>query len=254
MSYLDKLFSLEGRTALVTGARTGIGRAIAVALAGAGADVVLLGHGGDFTPVREEIEAYGRNSAVATVDLAQPQEVAGKAREILAEHQIDILVNNAGIIRRSDAVEHSYEDWRAVLSVNLDSVFELTKTVAAPMLQRQSGKVITIASLLSFQGGIRVAAYTASKHAVAGLTKTLANEWAASNVQVNAIAPGYFATDNTAALRADQRRDAEIVGRIPMGRWGSPDDLGGAAVFLAGSASDYVTGHVLAVDGGWLAR
>ncbi|SMD26670.1 2-dehydro-3-deoxy-D-gluconate 5-dehydrogenase KduD [Kibdelosporangium aridum] len=254
MSYLDKLFSLEGRTALVTGARTGIGRAIAVALAGAGADVVLLGHGGDFVSVVEEIEAYGRTAAVATVDLAQPQEVAAKAREILAEHQIDILVNNAGIIRRSDAVEHSYADWRAVLSVNLDSVFELTKTVAAPMLQRQSGKVITIASLLSFQGGIRVAAYTASKHAVAGLTKTLANEWAASNVQVNAIAPGYFATDNTAALRADQRRNAEIVGRIPMGRWGSPDDLGGAAVFLAGSASDYVTGHVLAVDGGWLAR
>ncbi|MFC0113259.1 2-dehydro-3-deoxy-D-gluconate 5-dehydrogenase KduD [Kibdelosporangium aridum] len=254
MSYLDKLFSLEGRTALVSGARTGIGRAIAVALAGAGADVVLLGHGGDFVSVVEEIEAYGRTAAVATVDLAQPQEVAAKAREILAEHQIDILVNNAGIIRRSDAVEHSYADWRAVLSVNLDSVFELTKTVAAPMLQRQSGKVITIASLLSFQGGIRVAAYTASKHAVAGLTKTLANEWAASNVQVNAIAPGYFATDNTAALRADQRRNAEIVGRIPMGRWGSPDDLGGAAVFLAGSASDYVTGHVLAVDGGWLAR
>lgn len=254
MSYLDKLFSLEGRTALVTGARTGIGRAIAVALAGAGADVVLLGHGGDFASVVEEIEAYGRTAAVATVDLAQPGEVAAKAQEILAEHQIDILVNNAGIIRRSDAVEHSYQDWRAVLSVNLDSVFELTKTVAAPMLQRQSGKVITIASLLSFQGGIRVAAYTASKHAVAGLTKTLANEWAASNVQVNAIAPGYFATDNTAVLRADQRRNAEIVGRIPMGRWGSPDDLGGAAVFLAGSASDYVTGHVLAVDGGWLAR
>ncbi|MCE7011623.1 2-dehydro-3-deoxy-D-gluconate 5-dehydrogenase KduD [Kibdelosporangium philippinense] len=254
MSYLDKLFSLEGRTALVTGARTGIGRAIAVALAGAGADVVLLGHGGDFKPVCEEIEAHGRNAAVATVDLGQPQEVAAKAQEILAEHQIDILVNNAGIIRRSDAVEHSYEDWRAVLSVNLDSVFELTKTVGAPMLQRQSGKVITIASLLSFQGGIRVAAYTASKHAVAGLTKTLANEWAANNVQVNAIAPGYVATDNTEALRADPRRSAEIVGRVPMGRWGSPDDLGGAAVFLAGSASDYVTGHVLAVDGGWLAR
>jgi 2-dehydro-3-deoxy-D-gluconate 5-dehydrogenase len=254
MSYLDKLFALDGRTALVTGARTGIGRALAVALAGAGADVVLLGHGGDFTPVCEEIEAYGRNATVATVDLAQPAEVAAKAREILAGHQIDILVNNAGIIRRSDAVDHSYADWRAVLSVNLDSVFELTKTVGAPMVRRRSGKVITIASLLSFQGGIRVAAYTASKHAVAGLTKTLANEWAASNVQVNAIAPGYFATDNTAALRADQRRDAEIVGRIPMGRWGSPDDLGGAAVFLAGSASDYVTGHVLAVDGGWLAR
>ncbi|CAM4058452.1 2-dehydro-3-deoxy-D-gluconate 5-dehydrogenase KduD [Kibdelosporangium persicum] len=206
MSYLDSLFSLAGRTALVTGARTGIGRAVAVALAGAGADVVLLGHGGDFGPVRREIEAHGRSSTVVTVDLSEPADVSAKAREILAEHRIDILVNNAGIIRRSAAADHSYEDWRAVMSVNLDSVFELTKTVAAPMLRRRSGKVITIASLLSFQGGIRVAAYTASKHAVAGLTKTLANEWAASNVQVNAIAPGYFATDNTAALRADQRR------------------------------------------------
>ncbi|ONI76928.1 2-deoxy-D-gluconate 3-dehydrogenase [Actinosynnema sp. ALI-1.44] len=255
MTYLDELFSLAGRTALVTGARTGIGRAIAVALAGAGADVVLLGHGGDFSPVRAEIAALGRGqSTVVTVDLSEPAGVAAGARAVLAGQRIDILVNNAGIIRRSDAVEHSLEDWRAVLSVNLDSVFELTKTVAEPMLRRRSGKIITIASLLSFQGGIRVAAYTASKHAVAGLTKTLANEWAASNVQVNAIAPGYFATDNTAALRADRQRDAEITARVPMGRWGSPDELAGAAVFLAGSASDYVTGHVLAVDGGWLAR
>jgi 2-deoxy-D-gluconate 3-dehydrogenase len=254
MTYLTKLFSLEGRTALVTGARTGLGRAVAVALAGAGADVVLLGHGGDLTPVTDEIQAHGRTAHVADVDLANPGEVAEKATEILAGHQIDILVNNAGIIRRSDAVEHSYDDWRAVMSVNLDSVFELTRTVGAPMVRRRSGKIITIASLLSFQGGIRVAAYTASKHAVAGLTKTLSNEWAASNVQVNAIAPGYFATDNTAALRADQRRNEEILGRVPTGRWGSPDDLAGAAVFLAGSASDYVTGHVLAVDGGWLAR
>jgi 2-deoxy-D-gluconate 3-dehydrogenase len=254
MTYLTKLFSLEGRTALVTGARTGLGRAVAAALAGAGADVVLLGHGGDFTPVTAEIEAHGRTAHVADIDLANPGEVAAKATEVLAGHQIDILVNNAGIIRRSDAVEHSLDDWRAVMSVNLDSVFELTRTVGAPMVRRKSGKIITIASLLSFQGGIRVAAYTASKHAVAGLTKTLSNEWAASNVQVNAIAPGYFATDNTAALREDQRRNEEILGRIPTGRWGSPDDLAGAAVFLAGSASDYVTGHVLAVDGGWLAR
>src|SRR5262249_46154033 len=157
---------------------------------------------------------------------------------ILADHQIDILVNNAGIIRRADAVEHSYADWRAVMAVNLDSVFELTRTVGAPMVRRRSGKIITIASLLSFQGGIRVAAYTASKHAVAGLTRTLSNEWAASNVQVNAIAPGYFATDNTAALREDTRRYQEILDRIPTGRWGSPDDLAGAAVFLASSASD----------------
>lgn len=195
MTYVDELFSLAGRTALVTGARTGIGRAIAVAMAGAGADVVLLGHGGDFTPVLDEIAAHGRGqSTVVTMDLSEPAGVATRARELLAERRIDILVNNAGIIRRSEAAEHSFEDWRAVLSVNLDSVFELTKTVAGPMLRRRSGKIITIASLLSFQGGIRVAAYTASKHAVAGLTKTLASEWAASNVQVNAIAPGYFAT------------------------------------------------------------
>lgn len=254
MTYLAKLFSLEGRTALVTGARTGLGRAVAVGLAGAGADVVLLGHGGDFSAVQEEIETYGRSAFVANVDLGQPENVAARAEAILADHQVDILVNNAGIIRRADALEHSYDDWRAVMNVNLDSVFELTRTVGAPMVRRQAGKIITIASLLSFQGGIRVAAYTASKHAVTGLTRTLSNEWAASNVQVNAIAPGYFATDNTAALRDDQRRYNEILGRIPTGRWGSPDDLAGAAVFLAGSASDYVTGHVLAVDGGWLAR
>jgi 2-deoxy-D-gluconate 3-dehydrogenase len=254
MSYLAKLFSLDGKTALVTGARTGLGRAVAVALAGAGADVVLLGHGGEFSPVQEEIEAHGRTAYVAQVDLSAPEHVAAAAAGILADHEIDILVNNAGIIRRADAVEHSLDDWRAVMSVNLDSIFELTKTVAVPMLRRKAGKIINIASLLSFQGGIRVAAYTASKHAVAGLTKTLSNEWAASNVQVNAIAPGYFATDNTAALRADQQRNAAILDRIPVGRWGSPDDLAGAAVFLAGSASDYVTGHVLAVDGGWLAR
>jgi len=254
MTYLAKLFSLEGRTALVTGARTGLGRAVAVGLAGAGADVVLLGHGGDFSAVHEEIEAYGRSAYVANVDLGRPENVAAQAEAILADHQVDILVNNAGIIRRADAVEHGYDDWRAVMNVNLDSVFELTRTVGAPMVRRQAGKIITIASLLSFQGGIRVAAYTASKHAVTGLTRALSNEWAASNVQVNAIAPGYFATDNTAALRADQRRYNEILGRIPTGRWGSPDDLAGAAVFLASSASDYVTGHVLAVDGGWLAR
>jgi 2-deoxy-D-gluconate 3-dehydrogenase len=254
MTYIEKLFSLTDRTALVTGARTGIGRAVAVALAGAGANVVLLGHGGDFSPVQREIEAYGRSADVVSVDLSAPREVAAAAADILAHRQIDILVNNAGIIRRSAAAEHSLDDWRAVMAVNLDSVFELTKAVGAPMVRRRAGKIITIASLLSFQGGIRVAAYTASKHAVAGLTKTLSNEWAASNVQVNAIAPGYVETDNTAALRADERRHQEILDRIPAGRWASPGDLAGAAVFLAGSASDYVTGHVLAVDGGWLAR
>jgi 2-dehydro-3-deoxy-D-gluconate 5-dehydrogenase len=252
--YLDQLFSLDGRTALVTGARTGLGAAIAVALAGAGADLVLLGHGGDFSVVRKEIEAYGRRATVVEVDLAKPDAVAGQAREILATHRIDVLVNNAGIIARAAAAEHGLDELRAVQAVNLESLFELTKPVAAAMLERRSGKIINIASILTFQGGIGVSGYTASKHAVAGLTKAWANEWAPHNVQVNAIAPGYFVTDNTAPLRADAERYQQIVARIPAGRWGEPPDLAGAAVFLAGPASDYVNGHILVVDGAWLTR
>jgi 2-deoxy-D-gluconate 3-dehydrogenase len=254
MTYLEALFSLDGRIALVTGARTGIGAAIAVGLAGAGAELVLLGHGGDFSQVCEAIEAFGRSATVVDIDLAEPEGVATAAERVLAEHRIDILVNNAGIIRRADAVEQSAADWAAVRAVNLDSVFELTRVVAGPMLDRRAGKIINIASVLSFQGGVRVSGYTASKHAIVGLTRAWANEWAPHNVQVNAIAPGYVDTGNTAALRADQQRYQQILERIPAGRWGAPADLAGAAVFLAGAASDYTSGHVLAVDGGWLAR
>jgi 2-deoxy-D-gluconate 3-dehydrogenase len=168
--------------------------------------------------------------------------------------EVDILVNNAGIIRRAPAAEHSFADWRSVLDVNLDAVFLLSRAVGAGMLARQSGKIIMVASMLSFQGGVQVPGYTAAKHGVAGLTKALACEWAARGVQVNAVAPGYITTDNTAALRADPVRDAEIRSRIPAGRWGRPDDIAGAVVFLASAASGYVNGHVLAVDGGWLAR
>jgi 2-deoxy-D-gluconate 3-dehydrogenase len=253
-AYLDQLFSLTGRTALVTGARTGLGAAVAVGLAGAGADLVLLGHGGDFTPVSQKIESLGRRASVAEVDLLQPDQVGPAASRILAEHQVDILVNNAGIIRRAAAAEHSLQDWEAVRAVNLDSLFELTKAAVTPMLRRGSGKVINIASVLSFQGGIGVSGYTATKHAVIGLTKAWANEWAPHNVQVNAIAPGYFVTDNTAPLRADEARYRQIVERIPAGRWGEPPDLVGAAVFLAGPGSGYVSGQVLVVDGGWLGR
>jgi 2-dehydro-3-deoxy-D-gluconate 5-dehydrogenase len=254
MSYLAQLFSLDGRTALITGARTGLGAAIAAGLAGAGAEVILLGHGGDFSKVGKEVEAFGRTPSVVELDLLEPNTVAAQASALLEEHRVDILVNNAGIIRRAEAVEHSLDDWRAVQAVNVDSLYELTRVIAGPMLERRSGKIINIASILSFQGGVRVSGYTASKHAVVGLTKAWANEWAPHNVQVNAIAPGYFNTDNTAPLRADEQRYQQVLERIPTGRWGEPRDLAGAAVFLASAASDYVNGHILAVDGGWLAR
>ncbi|HEU5472425.1 MAG TPA: SDR family oxidoreductase [Actinophytocola sp.] len=253
MSYLEQLFSLHGRTALVTGARTGLGAAIAGALAGAGADLVLLGHGGDLSAVCQQVEAHGRRASVVEVELLEPDRVAGAAAAILAEHRIDILVNNAGTIRRAPAEGHALADWRAVFAVNVDSLFELTRALVPPMLHRRSGKIINIASILSCHGGTMVSGYTASKHAVLGLTRAWANEWAPHNVQVNAIAPGFFDTDNTAPLRADPRAYRQTLTRIPAGRWGDPPDLAGAAVFLAGPGSDYVSGHALAVDGGWLA-
>lgn len=251
---LQAMFSLEGRTALVTGARTGLGRAMAGALARAGADVVLLGHGGSMDATGAEVRAAGRSAWEVTVDLAEPGTVPEAARAVLAEHRVDILVNNAGVIRRAPATDHTRADFDTVLDVNLESLFLLTREVGAPMVRRGAGKVINVASLLSFQGGVNVVGYTASKHAVAGLTKALGNEWAPHGVQVNAIAPGYFATNNTEALRADPEREAAILDRIPAGRWGRPDDLGAATVLLAGPGSDYMAGHVLAVDGGWLAR
>ena len=245
------MFDLSGRTALVTGARTGIGRGIAVGLARAGADLVLHGHHDDLDEVATEVAGLGRDVSRWVLDLSDPSRVAAAAGSL---PPVDILVNNAGVIRRGPALSQSPADWTDVLAVNLDAVYFLTRAVGAGMVARGSGKVVMIASILSFQGGLNVAGYTASKHAVVGLTRALANEWAPYGVQVNAIAPGYIATNNTDALRADEEREPEIRARIPAGRWGRPEDLAGAAVFLAAPASDYVTGHTLTVDGGWLAR
>ncbi len=247
-------FDLTGKVALVTGANTGIGQGIAAALAAAGADVALAGR----TPAEEtadRIEALGRKAALIAADLSTIAPVQAVVDETVAAlGGLDILINNAGIIRRADAVDFTEEDWDAVIDTNLKSVFFLCQAAARHMIPNGGGKIVNIASMLSFQGGIRVPSYTASKSGVAGLTKLLANEWAGKGINVNAIAPGYIATSNTAALQADETRNCQILERIPAGRWGDPADLGGAAVFLASSASDYVQGHVLAVDGGWLAR
>lgn len=255
MTWLEERFGLAGRTALVTGARTGIGRASALALAEAGADLVLWGReAADLEDVAAEARALGRVVRTVGADLSDPSAVEATAADVLLETQVDVLVNNAGTIRRADAVETTFEDWRAVLSTNLDSAFLLAQAFGRPMTERGSGAIVNIASLLSFQGGIRVPAYAASKHAVAGLTKALANEWAASGVTVNAVAPGYVVTDNTEALRADPEREPAIRSRIPAGRWAEVEDIVGAVVFLASPAGAYVNGHVLVVDGGWLAR
>lgn len=247
-------FDLSGRTAIVTGANTGIGQGIALALAEAGADIALVGR----TPAEETAERVrqaGRNAAIIGADLSTIAPVRQVVERTLAElGGLDILVNNAGIIRRADALDFSEEDWDAVIDTNLKSGFFLSQAAARHMAEQGRGKIINIASLLSFQGGIRVASYTASKSGIAGITRLLANEWAAKGINVNAIAPGYIATNNTAALQADEARNRQILDRIPAGRWGQPSDLGGAAVFLASPASDYVHGHILAVDGGWLAR
>jgi len=247
-------FELKGRVAAVTGANTGLGRAIAEALAGAGADVALVGRS-DPAETVAAIEALGRRATWVNADLGDKPDytriVAGITGELGGLH---ILVNNAGIIRRANAIDFTEADWDAVLDVNLKSVFFLSQAAARHMIPNGGGKIINIASMLSFQGGIRVPSYTASKSGIAGLTRLLANEWASQGINVNAIAPGYFATNNTAALQADPKRNSEILGRIPAGRWGDPRDLGGAAVFLASSAANYVQGIILPVDGGWLAR
>ncbi len=248
-------FSLAGRTALVTGARTGIGRAVALGLADAGADLVLWGRDADgLSDVAAEVRARQVEADVVAADLADLDAVRGTLEEVLARHEIDVLVNNAGTILRDDAAETSFEDWRRVIDVNLHATWLLSQGVGAAMVQRGGGSIVQVASLLSFQGGLRVPAYAASKHAVAGLTKALANEWAGSGVTVNAIAPGYIGTDNTTALREDPQRERSIRERIPAGRWGEPEDLVGAVVFLASPAARYVNGHVLVVDGGWLGR
>jgi len=247
-------FDLAGKVALVTGANKGIGQAIALALAEAGADLALAGRTAADETV-ELVRGLGRKAAPIEADLsssAPVQEVVD--RTVAALGGLDILVNNAGIIRRGDALDFSEADWDAVIDTNLKSLFFLCQAAGRAMIGRGHGKIINIASMLSFQGGVRVPSYTASKSAVAGLTRALANEWAGAGVNVNAIAPGYIATDNTAALQADEARNRQILERIPAGRWGKPADIGGAAVFLASPASDYVHGHILAVDGGWLAR
>jgi len=252
---MTHLFDLTGKAALVTGGNGGLGQGIALALAEAGADIVsVASSNSDDTVAR--VQALGRRAVAVKADLTTIEPVERVVAEALAAMgRIDILVNNAGIIRRADAIDFSETDWDDVMNVNLKSVFFLSQAVMRQFLkQGDGGKIINIASMLSFQGGIRVPSYTASKSGVAGLTKLMANEWAKHGVSSNAIAPGYFATPNTLALREDPIRSAEILARIPAGRWGDPSDLGGAAVFLASRASDYVQGAILPVDGGWQAR
>ncbi len=247
-------FDLSGRVAVVTGANTGIGQAIAIALAQAGADVALVGR----TPAEDTAQAIrdlGRRALIVSADLSSIEPVQRIVDETVAGlGGLDILVNNAGIIRRADAVDFTEADWDAVVDTNLKSVFFLCQASGRHMIAKGRGRIINIASMLTFQGGIRVPSYTASKSGIGGLTKLLANEWAKHGLSVNAIAPGYIATNNTAALQADEARNAAILDRIPAGRWGDAADLGGAAVFLASDAAAYVQGHILAVDGGWLAR
>ena len=249
-------FSLEGRVALVTGATSGLGGAMAEALAAAGADVVCHGLVEAPEETMAAVRALGRRAAAVVGDLSLPAtalRLVGEAEAALGP--VDVLVNNAGTIRRAPAAEHSDEDWDLVLAVDLSSPFRLSREVGKRLIARGArGKIVNVASLLSFQGGILVPSYAAAKGGLAQLTKALANEWAPKGINVNAIAPGYMRTDNTAALRADANRSRQILERIPAGRWGEPEDLAGAVVFLASPASDYVTGHVLAVDGGWLAR
>lgn len=247
-------FDLTGRVAVVTGANTGIGQGIALALAQAGADIAAVGRSAA-TETVEKVRALGRKAEIISADLSSIEPVGRIVDETVEKlGGLDILVNNAGIIRRNDAVDFTEEDWDAVMDTNLKSVFFLCQAAARHMIPNGGGKIINIASMLTFQGGIRVPSYTASKSGVGGLTKLLANEWASKGITVNAIAPGYIATNNTDALQKDETRNRQILERIPAARWGDPADLGGAAVFLASRASDYVQGHILAVDGGWLAR
>jgi 2-deoxy-D-gluconate 3-dehydrogenase len=249
-------FSLAGRTALVTGASSGIGQAIAVALAEAGAKVAVhCRTAGNAVSTIASIESNGGVAIEVVGDMGErgaPQDVFDQAIDQFG--MVDILINNAGTIRRAPAVDFSEEDWQAVIDVNLTSVFRLAQIAGRAMIDNGGGKIVNIASLLSFQGGITVPAYTASKSGVAGLTKALANEWAKHSVNVNAIAPGYIATKNTEALQADESRNRQILERIPAGRWGRPEDTAGAAVFLSSAASDYLNGHILVVDGGWMGR
>jgi 2-deoxy-D-gluconate 3-dehydrogenase len=248
-------FNLNGKVALVTGASAGLGAAIATALAEAGADVAAHGNSRDPIATCEMIERAGRRAFSVSGNLADksvPSQLIAQTLDHFG--QLDILVNNAGTIRRAPAADYSEEDWATVIEVNLSSVFRMCQLAGRHMIQRGSGKIVNIASLLSFQGGVTVPAYAASKGGVAQLTKALANEWAKHGINVNAIAPGYMRTDNTAALQADETRNRQILERIPAGRWVEPGDMAGPAVFLSSAASDYLHGHVLVVDGGWMGR
>ncbi|MDQ6785448.1 MAG: 2-dehydro-3-deoxy-D-gluconate 5-dehydrogenase KduD [Acidobacteriota bacterium] len=249
-------FKLDGKIALVTGASVGLGQAMAIALAEAGADVAAHCHfDGEADETVAKIQKIGRKSFSVSGDMFDkdaPQRLVDKIIEKFGV--INVLINNAGMIRRAPAVDFSEEDWATVLEVNLSSVFRLSQAAGRKMIEQGGGKIVNIASLLSFQGGVTVPAYTASKSGVAGLTKAFANEWAKFNINVNAIAPGYMRTNNTVALREDETRNRQILERIPAGRWGEPEDLAGAAVFLSSAASDYLQGHILVVDGGWMAR
>lgn len=257
-SFLEQKFGLAGKVALVTGSSQGLGKAMAIALARAGADVIINGRdAAKLAPVVAEITALNLGIRVTAIaaDLGKRAEVQRLIDEAIAwQGRLDILVNNAGIIKRTPAADHTDADWDAVIDVNLNGVFTACRAAGRHMLARGSGKIINIASLLTFFGGITVPGYAASKGAVGQLTKALSNEWASRGVNVNAIAPGYVRTDNTAALQADAVRSKEILSRIPAGRWGEPGDMEGAVVFLASSASDYLSGHIMTVDGGWCGR
>jgi 2-deoxy-D-gluconate 3-dehydrogenase len=248
---MSSQFDLTGQTALVTGANTGLGQAIAVGLARAGADIVAVGRS-EPGETASLVTAADRRFTAVFADLGSTEPIA----RVMAEAgPIDILVNNAGIIRRADSLDFTEEDWDAVMDTNLKVAFFLSQAAARRWVDAgRGGKIIQVASMLSFQGGVRVPSYTASKSGLAGLTKALANEWAPRGINVNAIAPGYFATNNTEGLRADEVRSRQILERIPAGRWGTPEDLAGVAVFLASRASDYMHGAIVPVDGGWLAR
>lgn len=253
---LMKNFSLEGKVAIVTGCGTGLGQGIALALAEAGADIVGIAHSSDFSQTEEAVKGYGRRFLGIQANLLTLEPVEKIIKEsVETMGKIDILVNNAGIIRREDALEFSEKDWDDVMDINLKTLFFMSQAVAKQYVKQETGgKIINVASMLSFQGGIRVPSYTASKAGVKGITMALANEWAKYNINVNAIAPGYMVTDNTEAIRADEKRSEEILGRIPAGRWGTKEDMGGPAVFLASEASSYMNGFTMAVDGGWLAK
>ncbi len=254
-SILDS-FRLDQKIALVTGASSGIGLSVAIALAQAGAIVACHGNSRPAEATAETFSDAGRSASAFSADLSDPSGASKLFDAVIAEYgHVDILINNAGIILRHDAVDYPFEDWQKVMQVNLNSVFQFSQLVGRALIARSApGKIVNIASLLSFQGGIRVPAYAASKGGVAQLTKALANEWASKGIQVNAIAPGYIATDNTTALRNDETRNRQILERIPAGRWGNPSDIAATAVFLSSPAADYITGAILNVDGGWLAR